>query len=564
MTTMAAQVEGLRSVSGSTERDALFPSPAVGQKVWNRGSLAIQEWDGAEWDSIIIGSDLFAFEAQVSLADFIAIGTEALENYTPTDGGNIAIGYHALQAATIGEGHTAIGHYALEHIITGSNSTAIGWQALRNSTGSNNTAVGSGAATETTTGSGNVAIGVSALFENTTGFDNVAIGTATNPNSQFSTNTVAIGSRAMTTASTGDSNVAVGVEAMYGNIQTLQGTENFLNSGTVAAAFTLGTGWSNGGTKLSKAADGTGDATSIDGIYDFGVGARYTVSYTIANLTVGSVTASFGGHADPFGARSANGTYSYTATPTTFPTGIKFTPTNTSRFDITAATAICIDDFTGSDNVALGAGAAYMTTSGQANTSIGQGAMRQLTSGSHNVAVGLGALLQNGTGSQNVAVGKYAGYSRYAQDRNVYIGYQAGYTGTTGTRNTAIGFQAGFGGSGSDNIFIGNKAGLYETGSQKLIFDTLLRADEADQRAKAILYGVMDATVGNQILQVNAQLRLTQPAVSLGSGTDINLGATTQTTVGAAGGASALAATPLGYLIAYKGATKIAIPYYNG
>lgn len=44
----------------------------------------------------------------------------------------------------------------------------------------------------------------------------------------------------------------------------------------------------------------------------------------------------------------------------------------------------------------------------------------------------------------------------------------------------------------------------------------------------------------------------------------IGLGGTTQTTVGANGAASALTANPLGYLIAYKGSTKIAIPYYNG
>lgn len=41
------------------------------------------------------------------------------------------------------------------------------------------------------------------------------------------------------------------------------------------------------------------------------------------------------------------------------------------------------------------------------------------------------------------------------------------------------------------------------------------------------------------------------------------LGSTTQTTVGAAGGASAQPATPLGYLIAYLGATPIKIPYHN-
>jgi hypothetical protein len=43
----------------------------------------------------------------------------------------------------------------------------------------------------------------------------------------------------------------------------------------------------------------------------------------------------------------------------------------------------------------------------------------------------------------------------------------------------------------------------------------------------------------------------------------LQLGRLTDTTVGAAGGASALPATPLGYIIAYLGATEIKIPYYT-
>lgn len=43
----------------------------------------------------------------------------------------------------------------------------------------------------------------------------------------------------------------------------------------------------------------------------------------------------------------------------------------------------------------------------------------------------------------------------------------------------------------------------------------------------------------------------------------LQLGREVETTVGAAGGASALPATPLGYVIAYLGSTKIKIPYYN-
>lgn len=43
----------------------------------------------------------------------------------------------------------------------------------------------------------------------------------------------------------------------------------------------------------------------------------------------------------------------------------------------------------------------------------------------------------------------------------------------------------------------------------------------------------------------------------------LQLGSTTQSTIGANGAASALTANPLGYLVAYLGSTKIIIPYYN-
>jgi hypothetical protein len=55
---------------------------------------------------------------------------------------------------------------------------------------------------------------------------------------------------------------------------------------------------------------------------------------------------------------------------------------------------------------------------------------------------------------------------------------------------------------------------------------------------------------------------LTQAATSGGAGT-IALGGTHASTVGAAGAASALPATPLGYMIANVDGTQVKIPYYN-
>lgn len=61
-----------------------------------------------------------------------------------------------------------------------------------------------------------------------------------------------------------------------------------------------------------------------------------------------------------------------------------------------------------------------------------------------------------------------------------------------------------------------------------------------------------------------APMNLTSAAAAASVTNGLAVGGTTQTTVGANGGASALTALPLGYIQGYIGSTKIAIPYYNG
>lgn len=57
-------------------------------------------------------------------------------------------------------------------------------------------------------------------------------------------------------------------------------------------------------------------------------------------------------------------------------------------------------------------------------------------------------------------------------------------------------------------------------------------------------------------------INLSAAAGTAAAGT-VNIGGTTATTVGAAGGAAALPATPLGYLIANVAGTQVKIPYYS-
>jgi hypothetical protein len=60
----------------------------------------------------------------------------------------------------------------------------------------------------------------------------------------------------------------------------------------------------------------------------------------------------------------------------------------------------------------------------------------------------------------------------------------------------------------------------------------------------------------------NGMVNITAAAAAVSSG--LGISGAQQTTVGATGAASALPANPLGYIVGYVGATKIAVPYYNG
>jgi hypothetical protein len=73
---------------------------------------------------------------------------------------------------------------------------------------------------------------------------------------------------------------------------------------------------------------------------------------------------------------------------------------------------------------------------------------------------------------------------------------------------------------------------------------------------------VVDATGGSYTPILASNFWATGPAVTVSAG-NVSYGATTATTVGAAGGASLLPATPLGYIIVNVSGTAAKIPYYN-
>jgi parallel beta-helix repeat protein len=134
---------------------------------------------------------------------------------------------------------------------------------------------------------------------------------------------------------------------------------------------------------------------------------------------------------------------------------------------------------------------------------IGGGSSTALKS---NVALGFYALRNIITGYNNTATGAYSFQSITSGHYNTAAGSNAGGSLQSGHYNVAVGYSALRANvSGSYNVGLGQSAGRYETGSNAFYVDNQDRTDTAGDKAKALLYGIFDATAANQRLTVNAQ-----------------------------------------------------------
>jgi len=204
-----------------------------------------------------------------------------------------------------------------------------------------------------------------------------------------------------------------------------------------------------------------------------------------------------------------------------------------------------------------GTGAIPAAATGLNNTAYGTSALTSLTSGASNVALGRSAMFANTTGLQNVAVGQSALYSNVTGIANTAVGFQSMLGLDGGSYNTAFGWYSLTDASTASNVIaLGYSAGRYSTTqSNELFINSINRTNRAGDIAGSIIYGVQNATPANQTLTLNA---LVTPTYGLKW-----LAGLEQTTVGAAGGASALPGTPTKYLkvVDSSGATLV-IPAY--
>jgi hypothetical protein len=133
----------------------------------------------------------------------------------------------------------------------------------------------------------------------------------------------------------------------------------------------------------------------------------------------------------------------------------------------------------GGSNVYIGRESGRTDTSGVGNTYVGRSSGSSLR-GTFNTAIGDGAGAADANSYKldyNTLIGKDAGNDLITGKQNTIIGSEAGAFIDEGRRNVIIGAEAGVGtGSGinnpgSNNVFIGYQAGMYETDSNKLYIE---------------------------------------------------------------------------------------------
>ena len=175
------------------------------------------------------------------------------------------------------------------------------------------------------------------------------------------------------------------------------------------------------------------------------------------------------------------------------------------------------------------------------NTCVGYNAGYSLTTGWGNTFIGDHAGFNHSHAAENTYIGERAGYNSTGAHRNTFLGMYAGYTDHTGGENIFLGYKAGYTNNNQDrNIFLGPFAGYYETTSDKLFIDNRARADEADGRIKALIYGIFASTVANQTLRFNASVGIN--TIDFGSG---------QVVIGIANASTVPSANPVGGGVLY-------------
>lgn len=166
--------------------------------------------------------------------------------------------------------------------------------------------------------------------------------------------------------------------------------------------------------------------------------------------------------------------------------------------------------------------------------------------------ISMGATLNGATTVQAVA-----NSTAYGTAVTTALGYfHAPSIVAAGAVTTLIGYQAA-------NVSLGSGASVAgQIGFLAAVLSSATNNTGFQSQVSAGAFNFGFHATGTAVNAFNGMVNITAAAAAVSSG--LGLSGTQETTVGATGAASALPANPLGYIVGFIGATKIAIPYYNG
>jgi hypothetical protein len=151
-----------------------------------------------------------------------------------------------------------------------------------------------------------------------------------------------------------------------------------------------------------------------------------------------------------------------------------------------------------SGSVLIKTASTHSTMTGTLNIGIGPQSLNATTTGFGNCAYGYYSARILTQGIRNTLYGANSGDSILTGDYNVLVGYNSDVGGAT-NNNTQIGSNTGSNTGGSNCLFAGYGAGTYQSGvSNKIIFDTIQRADLATENSDSPIVITTNATKSSQ------------------------------------------------------------------
>ena len=348
----------------------------------------------------------------------VVIGYEAAKN--TYRGGLVAIGYQALMYGTNptgskGDSHTAIGNECMKNLGYYVNyNTAVGSNAMKNATSGFNSAFGVGAL-QSGSGEINTAIGMNSL-DVCNGSWNSALGYKSGDDCTSGSKNSLIGVYAGEDIGSGSHNLCLGA---YSTVSA-SGVSNECVIGAPS-----------------------GHASVINHVRMPGIGVSFSAG---GGVVTGIMTASSFKFLD---GSTVGGVTSDAQGNTVGGSGAG-------------------DSFTGTDaenNTLFGKDAGTAITSADSTTAVGKDAGKSITTGSYNHLFGIGAGDAITTGTNNTIMGHHAGSSFSTASSNTIVGGNAGGGSSLGSNNVIIGKSCNQNNEGQRNVFIGQGAVAYRSGT---------------------------------------------------------------------------------------------------